>query len=197
MKVGLAFETQFLPRLAAVDALDQPEWIDKPGARRRMAARVQRAAAAGEPHVIVLRAGRFRPAPVAVDRQTMMARHEQLLAVGAVGQAMDVRQRDFFGKCDARRGDGGEHQYREHSMNGEFPHLDSFIDLPPNAERFKLPHDSSSRTPDAGLAVLSAAASANTPPGSRTSTAAAPRSCRRPSAPQYAASLRSRCLHPT
>ena len=90
MEVGLAFEAEFLPRLAAVVAADQAERIDQTRARRRVAAAVEALTGGGEAHVVVLGAGRLGPFPLLVDREAVVARNVETRPVGAPGEAMDV-----------------------------------------------------------------------------------------------------------
>src|SRR5256885_10696618 len=93
VEISLAFETELLPRLAAVAAAQKPEGIDEPGARRRMAAAIEISSGRREAHVVVLGSGRLGPVAVFVHSKTMMARDHQALAVGAVSQAVNVHER--------------------------------------------------------------------------------------------------------
>ena len=94
MKIGLAFETELGPCLAVVVAADQTKWVLKSGFGRRMPTAVERLLGRGEPHVVVLRTGCFRPAPCAIDCEPLMAWNHELLAIGAEGKAMHVHERN-------------------------------------------------------------------------------------------------------
>src|SRR5690606_32543723 len=78
----------------SVLALDEAERIRQSGARRWMAAAVQRIARRREAHVVVRRAWSLGPAPLAEDSKAMMAWNEELLTIRAVGQAVNMGQRD-------------------------------------------------------------------------------------------------------
>src|SRR5437879_611615 len=80
MEIAFAFETELFPCLAAVATAQEPEGIDEPGARRRMAAAVEISSGRREAHVVVLRPGRLGPSAVFVHGETMMARDHQALA---------------------------------------------------------------------------------------------------------------------
>ena len=93
MEVRLALQAELLPGLAAVAALDQAEGVDCVGPGCRVSAAVDRVARGGVAHVIVLRPRRLGPMPVGIHGQAVVTGDQQLLAVGAERQPVDVHQR--------------------------------------------------------------------------------------------------------
>src|SRR5207237_9156923 len=94
MKVAFALQPQLVPRLGAVAAAQKTERVHEPSARRRMAAAVDVIGGRGEPHVIVLGAGRLGTFAVLVDRKAVVARDHQQLAVRAIREALKMHDYD-------------------------------------------------------------------------------------------------------
>src|SRR5258706_7911985 len=95
MEIALALEAELLPCVSAVAAAQKPEGIDQPGGRRRMAAAIETFPGRRETHVIVLRSGRFRPFSAFVHCETVMARDHQPFSVLAVGEPVNMHERDL------------------------------------------------------------------------------------------------------
>src|SRR6267143_1447001 len=93
MKVAFALQAQLVPRLAAVAAANQAEWVDQTGPWRRVAAAVDAVRGGGKAHVVVLRTRCLGPLAIFVHRESVVARDHQPLAIGAVREAVYVHKR--------------------------------------------------------------------------------------------------------
>ncbi len=109
VEVRFARESERLPGLAAVAALDQAEGIGHAGTRCRVPAAVQRVSRGGIAHVVVRRSGRLGPTALLKHCEPVVARDDDACAIGAEGQAVDMGQGECLAGMGRRRGGGTHH----------------------------------------------------------------------------------------